>query len=100
MENNGDEHHLPLDQDHRPALQAPSSFSRATDSWDVFGRKLPKAEIVFFSQVLIIYILVIACIINISLGSDAELWIVVMSTCLGAILPQPDMKPDKHRHNK
>ena len=69
--------------------------SRRSDSWDMFGKKLPKSEIVFLAQILVIYTVVIACIVNISLGSDSDLWIVLMSTCLGAILPHPDLKDFK-----
>lgn len=74
-----------------------SSVSNRSEAWDMFGRKVPKAEIVFFTQVAVIYIVVIACIVNLSMGNTSELWVVLMSTCLGAILPHPDLKELKRR---
>jgi len=80
-----------------PLVQGSESrTSTQRDSWDVFGKKLPKTEIVFFAQITAIYIILITSIVNISLGSESELWVILLSTSLGAVLPQPDLKPIKH----
>lgn len=79
-------------------LHTSISRSGASEAWDVFGKKMPKAEIVFFSQILVIYTVVIACIVNISIGNSSELWVILLSTSVGAILPAPELKELKKKH--
>ena len=63
------------------------------DQWRVFGRRIPKQEAVFFSQVILIYTVVITCILNLSLTKDnSNLWTALLSSCLGYILPSPTIK--------
>jgi len=64
-------------------------------SWQVFGRTISKNSAAFCAQMIVIYIIVIACLVNISLGHRSELWLVLLSTSLGAILPQPKLKIHK-----
>ena len=64
-------------------------------NWNVFGNKIPKEEITFFAQVVLIYIVCIACIINLSIGNgNSNLWTSLLSGSLGYILPSP--KLSKH----
>lgn len=66
--------------------------------WPICGQTFPKTEIVFFVQVLIIYIVIITCIINLSLSNNEDcnccgkFWIALLSSCLGYLLPNPSMK--------
>lgn len=61
--------------------------------WSIGGRNVPKTEVVFFCQMFMLYIVVITCIINLSLGSgESNLWVVLLSMSLGAVLPNPKMK--------
>ena len=56
------------------------------------GRKFPRLEFVFFTQVILIYIIVTACIVNLSLGrGDSNLWTCLLSSCLGYLLPNPKL---------
>ena len=73
---------------HSPA----HSLSMQSDAWVLLGTKLPKAEIVFFSQIIMLYIVIITCIVNLSMGNESEMWLILLSTSLGAILPNPDLK--------
>jgi hypothetical protein len=62
-------------------------------NWDFFGRRLPKSEIVFFFQVILIYIIVITAIVNLTLNQDeGKIWIALLSSCLGYLLPSPSIK--------
>lgn len=75
-------HHLP-DMD-EPDQQPKSAL------WNVLGKKIPENEVVFFSQVILVYIVIITCIINLSLGQgDSNLWTCLLSSCLGYLLPNP-----------
>ena len=63
------------------------------DQWKLFGRRVPKQEAVFFSQVILIYLVVITCILNLSLtSSNSTLWTALLSSSLGIILPSPSIK--------
>jgi len=74
-----------------PIPDIPSSNS-VHSGWSLRGRKIPKTKIVFFSQVVLIYIVVLTSIVNISLGSTQQLWFLLLSSCLGYLLPSPSLK--------
>lgn len=62
-------------------------------SWKLFGQSMPKSEIVFFVQVVLIYIVVITSIINLTLyKDDGKLWTALLSSSIGYILPNPTLK--------
>ena len=62
-------------------------------NWHMFGRKLPKSEIVFFMQVFLIYIVVITSIVNLTINKDeGKLWTALLSSSLGYLLPNPNLK--------
>lgn len=68
------------------------------DEWKVFGRRVPKQEAVFFSQIILIYAVVITCILNLSLTREnSNLWTALLSSCLGYILPSPSIKTAPQR---
>ena len=67
--------------------------SASPAEWKLFGSRMPKTELVFFSQVIILYIVIITCIVNLSLGTESSnLWTALLSSSLGYLLPSPSMK--------
>jgi hypothetical protein len=61
--------------------------------WQVFGRNVPRSEIVFFCQVIIIYVVVCICLFNLSTDHcNSNLWSSLLSGCLGYLLPNPTIK--------
>lgn len=64
----------------------------SSDRWILWGRAVPKSEIVFFTQAFVIFIVIISAIINISLGTKSDTWLVLLSTSVGAVLPNPKIK--------
>jgi hypothetical protein len=74
-------------------MQTPSDSGSST--WPLFGHKLPKTEIVYFCQMVIVLTIVIGGIVNLSLQhTDAEtrqIWIVLLSSSLGYVLPNPSL---------
>lgn len=55
------------------------------------GRK--SFEIAFLCQVAAIFTVIIACVINLSIGLDkAELWSSLLSGALGYLLPSPKLR--------
>jgi hypothetical protein len=68
------------------------SISSGLGRWNVFGNTIPKEEIVFFSQVVLIYIVAITCIVNLSLKlENSNLWTSLLSASLGYMLPAPNL---------
>ena len=64
-----------------------------TEKWHLLGARIPKAEIVYFCQMTIVYIIIITAIINLSLqNGSTELWISLLSSCIGYALPSPNLK--------
>ena len=56
--------------------------------WQICGNSFPRSEIVFFCQVLIIYVVIALCLVNLSLvRGDSNLWSALLSGCLGYLLP-------------
>jgi hypothetical protein len=61
-----------------------------------FSKRPPKSEGVFFSQIIILYIVVITCIVNLSLANgNSNLWTALLSSSLGYMLPTPSLKTQK-----
>lgn len=86
-------------------LSTPSDTNSETSvvtNWNLFGNRVPKREIVFFCQVILIYIVVITCIINLTIGSDnkSQLWTALLSACLGYLLPNPSLNDESVKHRK
>jgi hypothetical protein len=72
------------------------SFSSENEEWIIFGYHIPKNEVVFFSQTVVLYIVIITCLINLSIkNGDKELWCSFLSAAIGYLLPNPSMKRDK-----
>ena len=67
--------------------------SQESKRWKVCGSDVPRSEIVFFSQVIIIYVVVCLCLFNLTTNrGDSNLWSALLSGCLGYLLPNPIIK--------
>ena len=66
-----------------------------SDVWTLFGYKIPKSEIVFFSQVIICYIIIIISLMCLVIGNPSPndyLFTILTTTSLGYLLPNPKLK--------
>jgi len=65
-------------------------------NWPIMGSVYPKSQIVYFSQVLLIFIVVCTSIVNLTLYKDDEasgkLWTALLSSSIGYLLPNPSLK--------
>jgi hypothetical protein len=91
------ERELRINSDKRVAEPFPpfddDSSSHQSQSWKIFGEKLPRSEVVYFCQVTIITIVIIACIVNLSLqNGNSEMWVSFFGYAFGALLPPPKIK--------
>ena len=63
------------------------------DRWHLLGTRVPKTEIVYFCQMIIVYTIIITSVINLSLNNgSSELWIALLSSNIGYALPSPKLK--------
>ena len=63
-----------------------------SQDWEMLGKKIPKAEIVYFCQIVIVYVIIITSIVNLSLNNDnGELWISLLCSSIGYSLPSPSL---------
>ena len=70
-----------------------------TRLWNMFGRRVPRSEIVFFCQTVIIYIVVVTSLVNITLqNGPVNLWIALLGSGLGYLLPHPSIDKSETRH--
>ena len=61
-----------------------------SQEWRVFGSNVPKAEIVYICQIVIVYIIIVTSIVNLSLqNGNPELWISLLCSAIGYVLPSP-----------
>lgn len=65
---------------------------RSSKLWDLFGATLPQSEIVFMCQMVLLYVVTITALINLSRGVEpSNLWVALLSSCLGYVLPSPTL---------
>ena len=78
---------------HVPPLSFSDSSRGTSNRWHCFGYTFPRREVVYICQTLIVYIVILACLVNLTLGhsESSNLWIALLSSCLGYMLPQPSM---------
>ena len=61
--------------------------------WCCSGSRVPRAEIVYLCQIVLILIVVIASIYNLTTErGDQQLWTALLSSCMGYLLPNPSIK--------
>jgi hypothetical protein len=51
-----------------------------SEHWQLMGKILPKSEIVYFCQMLIVYVIIVTSIVNLLLQNQKnELWITLLT---------------------
>ena len=61
-------------------------------SWIFCGERLPRSEIVFFVQTILVFILVlvsIGCLAFAKTCEETTVWIAILSSSVGYMLPSP-----------
>ncbi len=78
-----------------------SSDQHSTQTtWLFWGKRVPRSEIVFLYQIVIIYTVIITSIYNLSSGSeDGHLWTALLASSLGYVLPNPTIKTSKRNND-
>ena len=77
-------------------LHSSVSADAVTQKWKWCGERYPKQEIIFCAQTLLVYMVCISAVANLSYGtSQPSLWICLLSSCIGYMLPNPSVKRNK-----
>ena len=64
-----------------------------TRTWCCSGSRVPRSEIVYLCQVLLILSIVLVSIYNLTnQQGDQQLWLALLCSCMGYLLPNPSMK--------
>lgn len=72
------------------------SFDSSTSTTTSGERHKPKNPWSFLAQIVVVYAIIITSLIQISLRSpDKELWLILLSSSVGYILPSPGLKFNK-----
>lgn len=73
------------------------SHSSKIEHWKLCCGKIPRAEIIFFAQLLICITLIIASIAMLALhDTNRDFWMVILSSVMGYIMPSPSPPKSKH----
>lgn len=69
-------------------------MSESTEQgWCCSGTRVPRAEIVYLCQIILILTIVFASIYNLTnQQGDQQLWTALLSSCMGYLLPNPTIK--------
>lgn len=64
----------------------------AKSDWVWCGRIIPRDEVVFFSQVFTVFVVIVVSLVNLTLGHPNEnLWVALLASGVGYILPAPSL---------
>ena len=69
-----------------------------TKNYNCCGNRVPKNQLNYISQIIVIYAIIATSIVHLSIQSqDCELWLILLSSSLGYILPSPGLKFTKQK---
>ena len=62
----------------------------SNSKWTVCWQEVPSREVIFFAQVIILYVVICVSLANLSLGiGNQTLWASLLAGSLGYLLPSP-----------
>ena len=60
--------------------------------WSICGEVVPRDEVVFFAQTIILYVVIVVCLVNLSIGTENHsIFVGLLSSSLGYMLPNPTL---------
>lgn len=79
--------------DKTEAPEEKSLQSMPVTDWSWCGARLPKNQVTYMTQIILVYGIIAVSLSQIILqSSDRELWLVLLSTSIGYVLPSPRLK--------
>ena len=78
-----------------------STSINPTKNYTCCGNRVPKNQFTYISQIIVIYAIIATSIVHLSIQSqDRELWLILLSSSLGYILPSPGLKVSKQKQSE
>lgn len=78
-----------------------NSDSRKSALWRFCGQNLPRSEIVYLCQMLVVFSVVAVSLYNLTSGAgDGKLWTALLSSSLGYVLPAPTISSNSLKIGK
>ena len=75
------------------AQETPSVPPVGFSDWSWCGARVPKNQVTYMTQVVLVYCIIAVALSQLILqSSDRELWLVLLSTSVGYVLPSPKLK--------
>jgi len=72
-----------------------NSDGSGSTEWRLCHQNYKRSQIVYMLQVTLVYIIVIASIVNLAVGSQHQsIWIALLGASTGVLLPSPTLKRD------
>ncbi len=74
-------------------MEASSDITRSSKTWDILGKAYSRNQCCFFSQIIILYVIILTSLVNLTLGTEPQsIWISLLGCCVGNLLPCPALK--------
>lgn len=74
-------------------------YRENSQEWRLFGSRVPKAEIVYICQIVIVFVIIVTSIANLSMqNGNSELWISLLCSAIGYALPSPTLSDGRALH--
>jgi hypothetical protein len=74
------------------------SSSKSSVNCLVSAQRIPKNRVTYLAQIVAIYLIIIVAAVNLSIlpdGPNNELWIALLASAVGCVLPAPGLKYSK-----
>ena len=76
-----------------------SQESSVVERWSTACGRHKKDQVIYFCQIFVIYTVIVACLVNLSVGSSLNtLWASILSGSVGYILPAPKIRRTKSKN--
>lgn len=70
-----------------------SNTSSSSSTWEICGKNVPRSEVMYICQMILICIVIVSSIINLSINNGRpEMWVSFFGYAFGAALPPPKIK--------
>ena len=71
--------------------------SQSGSHWQFFGTKYPRSELVYFTQIIVLSVIIVTSIVNLSIpnSKNDQLWLSMLCSAVGYILPSPHISTPK-----
>lgn len=93
------EHNISTMEEDRDSTDGDFVPSPDVQNWNVFGYAIPKQEVIYFCQVIALYIIIIICLVEIIINQegsgckikDQDIWYSLLAGAIGYLLPNPSL---------